>query len=70
MFMYGTPGIGPCSAKSFLPAAKPAGLCFANVNLLWDYLVSGCSSSCASGCVSYGGYADGCVIQEGDQYHS
>ena len=47
---------------AFLPAAKPAGLCFANVLLLGDYLVSGCASGCASGCVSYSGCAGGCVI--------
>ena len=35
----------------FLPAAKPAGQCFANVLLVGDHLVSGC----ASGCVSFGG---------------
>ena len=44
----------------FLPAAKPTGLCFANV-IGEDYLVSGCVGGCASGCVSNSGGAGGCV---------
>lgn len=53
---YPTPAV--YRSVFLLPAANPAGLCFANINLLGDYLVSGC----ASGCVSYSGYAGGCVI--------
>ena len=46
----------------FLPAAKPAGQCFANVTVVGgDHLVSGCVGGCASGCVSHSGGAGGCV---------
>ena len=49
---------------SFLPAAKPAGLCFSNVIFLldiWLGVVHQCRG-CASGCVSHNGCIRGCVI--------
>ena len=42
----------------FLPAAKPASLCFANVTHVKDHLVSGFASGCVSSCVSY----SSCVV--------